>query len=167
MLSRPTDSFVWEYYSKSDKKYHRVEATPLSFYKDHCLVDLSRHISLIDDPRNKHGLYTVDRLGSVVGQRPVMYLNTGVEKLKEVAIKLLKADTPVWFGSDVSKSSSTALGLMDNKLWNLEDAFGTTLGMDKASRLRTGDSAMTHAMLLTAVHIEKYVDSLTRPFQPL
>ncbi|GAA5828401.1 hypothetical protein JCM5353_005061 [Sporobolomyces roseus] len=151
---KPTDSFVWEYYSKSDKKYHRVEATPLSFYKDHCLVDLSRHISLIDDPRNKHGLYTVDRLGSVVGQRPVMYLNTGVEKLKEVAIKLLKADTPVWYGCDVGKKSSTALGLMDNRLWNLEDAFGTTLGMDKASRLRTGDSAMTHAMLLTAVHIE-------------
>lgn len=90
-----------------------------------------------------------------------MYLNTGIEKLKETAIKLLKADTPVWYGCDVGKSSSTALGLMDNQLWNLQDAFGTTLGMDKASRLRTGDTAMTHAMLLTAVHIEKYISSLT------
>ncbi|GAA5876731.1 hypothetical protein JCM16303_006266 [Sporobolomyces ruberrimus] len=150
---KPTDPFVWEYYSK-DKKYHRVEATPLSFYKDHSLVDLAKHISLIDDPRNKHGLYSVDRLGSVVGARPVKYLNVGVEQLKKTAIALLRNDNPVWFGCDVGKSSSTAAGLMVHDLWNLDDAFGVTLGMNKASRLQTGDSAMTHAMLITAVHIE-------------
>ncbi|GAA6062670.1 hypothetical protein JCM10212_000570 [Sporobolomyces blumeae] len=151
---KPTDTFTWEYYSKSDKKYHKVEATPLSFYKDHCQVDLSRHVSLIDDPRNKHGLYSVDRLGSVVGQRPVTYLNVGADKLKETAIKVLKSGQPVWFGCDVGKFSSSTQGLMDHKIWALDDAFGTNLGMDKAQRLRTGDSAMTHAMLLTAVHIE-------------
>ncbi|GAA5938841.1 C1 family peptidase [Sporobolomyces koalae] len=151
---KPDESFVWEYYSK-DKKYHRVETTPVSFYKDYCLIDASRNISLIDDPRNEYdALYTVDRLGSVVGQRPVTYVNAGAEKLKETAIKLLKADHAVWFGCDVGKSSSNAAGLMDADLWNLEDAFGTTLGLDKAARLRTGDSAMTHAMLITAVHLE-------------
>lgn len=150
----PTDKFTWEFYSKKDKKYHRYETTPLDFVKDHCKIDLSRHISLIDDPRNKHGLYTVDRLGSVVGGRPVLYLNTGIEKLKETAIKLLQADIPVWFGCDVGKSSSTSLGLMDEKLWALDDAFGVTLGMNKKDRINSGETAMTHAMLLTAVHLE-------------
>ncbi|GAA5897208.1 C1 family peptidase [Sporobolomyces salmoneus] len=150
---KPNDPIVWEYYSK-DKKYHRVETTPLSFYKDYCLVDLAQHISLIDDPRNKHGLYSVDRLGSVVGARPVKYLNVGAEALKKTAISLLQADKPVWFGCDVGKSSSTSAGLMVHDLWNLEDAFGVTLNMNKESRLRSGDSAMTHAMLITAVHLE-------------
>ncbi|GAA5938837.1 C1 family peptidase [Sporobolomyces koalae] len=151
---KPDEPFVWEYYSK-DKKYHRVETTPISFYKDHCLIDASRNISLIDDPRHEYdALYSVDRLGSVVGQRPVSYVNAGAEKLKETAIKLLKADHAVWFGCDVGKSSSRATGLMDADLWNLKDAFDTTLGLDKAARLRTGDSAMTHAMLITAVHLE-------------
>ncbi|GAA5847860.1 hypothetical protein JCM3766R1_001211 [Sporobolomyces carnicolor] len=150
---KPNDKFVWEYYSK-DKKYHRVETTPLKFYKEHCVVDLARLISLIDDPRNPTDVYTVDRLGSVVGARPVKYLNVGPEGLKKTAISLLQNDKPVWFGCDVGKSSSTASGLMVHDLWNLDDAFGVTLNMDKASRLKSGDSAMTHAMLITAVHIE-------------
>ncbi|CEQ42870.1 SPOSA6832_04741, partial [Sporobolomyces salmonicolor] len=150
---KPTDPFVWEYYSK-DKKYHRVEATPLSFYKDVALVDVSRAISLIHDPRNKHGLYTVERLGNVWGARPVLYVNTDIGKLKETAIRLLKADIPVWFGSDVGKCSSSALGIMDTALYDLDEGFGTTLRMSKAQRLQTGDSSMTHAMVLTAVHIE-------------
>ncbi|GAA5961820.1 hypothetical protein JCM21900_003321 [Sporobolomyces salmonicolor] len=150
---KPTDPFVWEYYSK-DKKYHRVEATPLSFYKDFALVDVSRAISLIHDPRNKHGLYTVERLGNVWGARPVLYVNTDIGKLKETAIRLLKADIPVWFGSDVGKCSSSALGIMDTALYDLDEGFGTTLRMSKAQRLQTGDSSMTHAMVLTAVHLE-------------
>lgn len=92
---KPNDKFVWEYYSK-DKKYHRVETTPLKFYKEHCVVDLARLISLIDDPRNPTDVYTVDRLGSVVGARPVKYLNVGPEGLKKTAISLLQNDKPVW-----------------------------------------------------------------------
>ncbi|GAA5987932.1 hypothetical protein JCM5350_006778 [Sporobolomyces pararoseus] len=150
---KPNDKFVWEYYSK-DKKYHRVETTPLEFYHNYCQLDLAKHLSLIDDPRNCPGLYSVDRLGSVVGARPVKYLNVGAEVLKKTAISLLQNDKPVWFGCDVGKSSSTPQGLMVHDLWNLDDAFGVTLNMDKASRLNSGDSAMTHAMLITAVHLE-------------
>ena len=34
-----------------------------------------------------------------------------------------------------------------------ELGFNVRLGMDKAQRLRTGESKMTHAMVLTAVHV--------------
>lgn len=43
---------------------------------------------------------------------------------------------------------------MDTKLLDLEGAFGTKIGLSKAERLATGDSAMTHAMVLTAVHLD-------------
>lgn len=43
---------------------------------------------------------------------------------------------------------------MDTGLYDLEGAFGTKIGMTKAQRLSTGDSAMTHAMTLTAVHLD-------------
>ncbi|SCZ89346.1 BZ3500_MvSof-1268-A1-R1_Chr1-1g01121 [Microbotryum saponariae] len=150
---KPDEEFTWEYYD-TKKKYHSVTSTPKSFAKDYALVDVSKAISLIHDPRNAPGLYTVDRLGNVVGGRPVLYVNTEIEDLKNVAIKLLKNDTPVWFGCDVGKSSNTPLGLMDTKLFDLEEAFSTSLGMTKAQRLSTGDSAMTHAMVLTAVHLD-------------
>lgn len=43
---------------------------------------------------------------------------------------------------------------MDDNLLDLEGAFGVSPGMSKAELLLTGQSAMTHAMLFTAVHVD-------------
>lgn len=43
---------------------------------------------------------------------------------------------------------------MHTTLFDYTLGFNICLGMDKASRLRTGELAMTHAMVLTAVHVE-------------
>lgn len=50
------------------------------------------------------------------------------------------------FGCDVGKCSNTALGIMDDKLFDYENTFGVGLNMSKAERLSTGESSMTHAM---------------------
>lgn len=42
----------------------------------------------------------------------------------------------------------------------MEGAFGIKLGLTKAQRLETGDSQMTHAMLLTAVHLDNQGESV-------
>jgi len=44
---------------------------------------------------------------------------------------------------------------MDLELFDYELGFNITLGMTKAERLSTGESSMTHAMVLTAVHVEE------------
>ena len=67
---------------------------------------------------------------------------------------MLKSGIPVFFGCDVGKFSDTASGIMDPGLYDYNLAVNTQPGMTKAQRLRTGDSAMTHAMVLTAVHVE-------------
>lgn len=153
---KPTDTITWEYYSKKDAKYHKVQCTPREFYRDHVAVRLADAFSLVNDPRHEYGTaMTVSRLGNVWGGRPVRYVNVEAEVLKQTAIKLLKADIPTWFGCDVGKCSSSALGIMDTQLYDLDEGFGVTLGMTKAQRLQTGDSAMTHAMLLTGVHLDE------------
>jgi len=48
-------------------------------------------------------LYTVDRLGNMVGGRPVTYLNVDIDVLKSYARKTLEAGNPVWFGCDVGE----------------------------------------------------------------
>lgn len=148
---KPDEEFTWVYYDKDDK-YHSLTTTPKEFYQKHVKplprCDVGRAVSLVHDPRTPmDSLVTVSRLGNVVGGRPVLYVNTQVEALKAAAIALIKADVPVWFGCDVGKSSSSALGLMDLGLYDLEGAFGTGLGMNKEDRLRTGESSMTHAMV--------------------
>jgi bleomycin hydrolase len=58
--------------------------------------------------------------------------------------QIIKAGQPVFFGCDVGQSSHNAFGIMDTGLYDVETAFGIELGLNKADRLRTGESAMTH-----------------------
>lgn len=44
---------------------------------------------------------------------------------------------------------------MDLNLYDYEEAFGVQFGLDKADRLRYGESSMTHAMAICGVHLEK------------
>jgi hypothetical protein len=44
---------------------------------------------------------------------------------------------------------------MDTKLYDLKSAYGYTLNMTKEQRLRMGETSMTHAMVITAVQVDK------------
>jgi bleomycin hydrolase len=67
-------------------------------------------MSLINDPRNPTDtLYTVDRLGNVVGGGPIRYVNTTAGTLKKLAINVLKSGRPVWFGCDVGRFNILSL----------------------------------------------------------
>ena len=74
--------------------------------------------------------------------------------MKSAAVAMLKAGLPVFFGSDVGKSSNSTSGIMDTALYDYPLAFNIRFNMDKSQRLMTRESQMTHAMVLTAVHVE-------------
>ncbi|KAJ9617699.1 uncharacterized protein PV06_10224 [Exophiala oligosperma] len=159
---KPDETFTWEYYDANDK-YHSVTKTPLEFAKDMSSPSLVRTLganvselfSLVNDPRNNYNqLLTVDRLGNVVGGRGVTYVNVDMATMKKAAIAMLKAGLPVFFGSDVGKFSNSSSGVMDPNLYDYGLAFNINLGLSKSQRLRAGESAMTHAMVLTAVQVE-------------
>ncbi|KAI5296975.1 hypothetical protein KEM55_005324, partial [Ascosphaera atra] len=160
----PTETFTWEFYDK-DKKFRSVKSTPIEFAQklshkeavEACGgTDVKELFSLVNDPRNEYNrLLTVDRLGNVVGGRPVTYVNVDMPTMKNAAIAMLKAGIPVFFGSDVGKFSDRKAGILDQALYDYTLAFNVELGMSKADRLVTGESAMTHAMVLTAVHLDE------------
>ena len=150
---KPNDSFTWEYYDKTGK-FHSVSTTPINFYKELVGYDAGSHFSLINDPRNAYkALYTVDRLGNILGGKSIEYVNAGIDVLKKAAIKSIQNNEPVFFGSDVGQFSDSVDGVMDTNVWDYELAFNTKLGLTKEERLRVGASSMTHAMVLTAVHL--------------
>ncbi|TEA15784.1 Bleomycin hydrolase [Colletotrichum sidae] len=158
----PRDDFTWTYLDKHGKA-HELTSTPAAFARDIYSPDfrltssvIDGMVSLVHDPRHDPlTLLTVDRLGNIVGGRGVTYVNVDMAALKAACVAMLKAGLPVFFGSDVGKFSDRQQGIMDLDIVDYELGFGvSTLGMDKASRLRTGESAMTHAMVLTAVHLD-------------
>ena len=159
----PSNQFKWEYQDK-DGKYQCLHQTPLHFasslsssaYVRACAgIDVNRLFSLVNDPRHDpYTLLTVDRLGNVYGGRPTTYVNVPTSVMKESCVEMLRRGMPVFFGCDVGKFSDGQRGIMDPKLYDYELGFNIKLGMSKADRLRARESAMTHAMVLTAVQVQ-------------
>ncbi|KAH7311895.1 putative cysteine proteinase 1, mitochondrial [Rhexocercosporidium sp. MPI-PUGE-AT-0058] len=158
----PTSEFTWNYLDKHGVA-HEMKTTPVAFSKELSSAKSIRitgstvhdMFSLVNDPRNEYNsLLTVNRLGNIVGGRGITYVNVTMDVMKEACIKMLQAGLPIFFGSDVGKYSNSASGIMDLSLIDYELGFNVRLGMSKAQRLMVGESAMTHAMVLTAVHVE-------------
>ncbi|GAM89971.1 hypothetical protein ANO11243_080110 [Dothideomycetidae sp. 11243] len=152
----------WEYYDKAGK-LHVLDATPMELaaglndsraLRACAGTDVHSLFSLVNDPRNEYGsLLTVNRLGNVWGGKPVTYVNVDMKTLKEGCVAMLKKGFPVFFGSDVGQYADRVKGIMDVDLIDYELGFNVKLGMSKAQRIMTGESAMNHAMVLTAVHL--------------
>ena len=77
---KPDDKFTWQYYDKEDK-FHEESMTPLALAKP---LNVSEMFSLVNDPRNSYNQHlSVDRLGNVVGGRPVTYVNVDMKTMKD------------------------------------------------------------------------------------
>lgn len=157
------DEFSWSFVDKTGKA-QTVRSTPKAFaddiYSSNFRVTsttIARMVSLVHDPRHEPlTLMTVDRLGNIIGGRDITYINVDMSTLKAACVAMLRAGLPVFFGSDVGKFSNSESGIMDLALIDYELGFNISLlGMSKAERLQTGESQMTHAMVLTAVHIDE------------
>ena len=157
------NEFTWEYYD-AEGKFHSLTTDPRSFaaslssssaVRANAGTDVHKLFSLVNDPRNQYGrLLTVNRLGNVKEGQPITYVNVPMKTIKSAVVSMLKNGLPVFFGCDVGKYSNASLGIMDPALLDYELAFNVRLGMSKAQRLLTGESQMTHAMVLTGVHVE-------------
>ncbi|KAF8160655.1 peptidase C1B, bleomycin hydrolase [Crassisporium funariophilum] len=152
----PKKTFVWEYID-ADEKVGRWEGSPKDYFEQFAAKPFTPvdSFSLINDPRNEYSkLYTVDKLGNIWGGRPILYVNTEIENMKAVVVRMIKAGQPVFFGCDVGKFSDRDAGIMDTGLFEYENAFDIKLGLTKADRLQINDSAMTHAMVISGVHLD-------------
>ena len=176
---KPDDTFAWDFVDK-DQKYHSITTTPLAYYRDNIgtapsLLGLSTPLgissplglspaggqggvsdrfSLVNDPRNPYlRLLTVERLGNVHGGRGVVYVNVDMPTMKAAIIAAIKAQQPVFFGCDVGKCSDSSKGILDPALFDYELGFNISLSLTKAQRLESGESSMTHAMVISGVNL--------------
>ncbi len=156
-LGEPPKAFDFEVEDKDGKFIRECGLTPKAFYEKYVGLNLNDYISIINAPtvdKPYHRSYSVKFLGSVKEGRPVRYLNLEIEELKKAAIAQMKDGVPVWFGCDVGKCSTREGGVMDPKVFKLEELLGVKFGMDKAERLDYGESLMTHAMVFQGVNLD-------------
>ena len=153
-LGTPPEKFDWQWRDKDNEFHRKGEMTPLEFVDEYVDVDWENYVCIVNDPRNEYyQTYTVDYLQNVAGGPPVVYLNVPSDEMKAVTQRLLEDGTPVWMGCDVGKHMARKKGLWDAELYDFKGLYGVEFGMEKADRLRFGQTMMTHAMLFTGVDV--------------
>jgi bleomycin hydrolase len=155
-LGTPPTAFDWQY-TDDQKAFHREGMiTPQQFLAKYTTIDLGNYVCLVDDPRTEHPkgtTLTVEHLGNVVDAEPVLYLNVDIGLAKRLARDAILDGEPVWFGCDTGPQMVRQDGIWDAHLYDYAGLYDAELAMDKESRVRFGESAMTHAMLLTGVDV--------------
>ena len=158
-LGVPPTSFDIRLRDKDDELVLTGNYTPCSFFKEVVRMPVDDYVSVISAPTADKPfghVYTVSRLGNVVEDGGVRYLNLPIDELKRLAIAQLKDNLPVWFGCDVSQNYLAAEGIMSTDALDVDSLFGFPVEgcMDRAERLDYGESAMTHAMVLEGVNLD-------------
>ncbi|AUD62651.1 aminopeptidase [Tenericutes bacterium MO-XQ] len=152
----PPKSFDFEYVV--DDTYQVIkDLDPKSFYQDHVGDILSDYVSIINAPTTDKPFmmtYTVAYLGNVIGGKDIKYLNLEMKDLKDLVLKQMLNQEVVWFGSDVARYGDRKVGIWDDEQFDYEEMLGMSFDMSKADQLDYVQSAMNHAMVLTAVHLD-------------
>jgi bleomycin hydrolase len=160
-LGVPPEEFVWQYRDKNDEFHREGTLTPLEFAAKYVPADLGEYVCLVNDPRDSSPYgekFTVEYLGNVVGAAPVTYLNAPSSVLKDAAVAALQEGRPVWFGCDTVAQSDRDKGVWDAHLHDYTGFYQVELGveaLDKQARVLTGESLMTHAMVITGVDLDE------------
>ena len=157
-LGEPPARFGVRLRDKDDKLALSGTYTPQEFFAEAVDMNVDDYVSLISAPTEDKPfghVYTVSRLGNVVEDGGVRYLNLPIERLKEVAVAQLQDNLPVWFGCDVDQSYLNDEGIMDTAALDVDGLFGFPVEgcLDRAERLDYGESLMTHAMVFEGVNL--------------
>lgn len=130
--------------------------TPQQFYTEFAGNDLKNgYVMLMNDPtREYYKLYEIEYDRHTYDGENWTYINLPVEDIKKMAIESIKGDEMMYFSCDVGKFLDRERGLLDPGNYDYESLFGVEFGMDKGDRIRSFDSASSHAMTLVAVDLD-------------
>jgi len=152
-LGKPPTTFDYKFTNKNKKPDVWKNLTPIQLLEKSGF-NPEDWVSVVNDPRvenpyNKY--YQVLYLGNVKFQH-VGWLNVNINRLKELAVKSINSNKPVWFGCDVGAHRDRDSGVHDVDIINYKQVLGLTNTMTKEDRLRYYHSVPSHAMVLTGYH---------------
>jgi bleomycin hydrolase len=156
-VGEPVKEFSFAFRDKDGKQLGKAKTyTPKQFYQETVGRPLyDSFIMVMNDPRRPYyKTYEVEYDRHVYDGHNWRYLNLPMTDIAKLAIASLKAGHKLYSSYDVGKQIDRKRGYLDTENYDYGSLFGTTFGMDKASRIETFDSGSTHAMTLTAVDLD-------------
>ena len=154
VLGEPTQKFTLEYKDK-DKNIIRIEnMTPISFKEKYLTLDVNDFVllkSIEHEKKKYYQKYQDDRVfGAAENAR--QYINVPMEELKQVTIKQLQDNIPVWFTCPTNKMWNRKEWVLDIRNYNYE-ALLNMKGMDRKTQYAVWELPSSHAMSFVGVHL--------------
>ena len=97
-------------------------------------------------------VYRKKYAGDIYKNSYVKYINLPIEDLKELTIKQLKDNIPVYMGVHIRKFRDIKSGILDTRLYNYNDTLNLRT-LSKEEALNLYDISMQHAMVFTGVNL--------------
>lgn len=155
ILGEPLTEFNYEYKDKNGE-YKRIEnLTPIEFKNRFLDLELENFVTIANMPMYNKEYYKVYRkkyAGNIYKNSYVKYINLPIEDLKELTIKQLKDNIPVYMGAHILKFRDKKSGILDTRLYNYEDTLNLNT-LSKEEALNLYDISMHHVMTFTGVNL--------------
>ncbi|TKG91124.1 biotin transporter BioY [Puteibacter caeruleilacunae] len=127
-------------------------------YRDIVLegVNLDDYVMLMNDPTRpyfKH--YEIENYRNIEEGENWHYVNLPNEDLKRFAMASIKGNEAMYASCDVGKQLDNDHGILAVDNYDFESVYNVKFGMDKAGRIRSGESGSSHGMALIAVDVDE------------
>jgi bleomycin hydrolase len=154
-LGEPPTEFSYRYQTSDSVVSELKTYTPQSFYQDFVGVDLHEYVSLFDDPSKVYGKHYQIRLSkNMYDKNDVDYANVEVATMKDIALKSVLDDEPVWFACDVGRDQDGKNGIMAMNIYDYNSIYNTDMTMSKADQALFRESSPNHAMVFVGVDVK-------------
>jgi len=157
-LGVPPTRINFEFEDKKKKHYIFKNLSPTQFYKKHVHTDLTDYIILVNDSRKRHPYYKMYQQvygTNIWKDEKFTFLNIPMKRMKEIALKSLKNNEPVWFGGDSKKFLNENLSSFNENALGDASLLNLSLELTKEERIEYLSTSITHAMVLTGVKTTK------------
>jgi len=153
-LGEPPATFEWRFEDIDSVMSDTKTYTPKSFYKEFVGVDLNDYVNIFNDPTKDYDEYYTIRMSKNMYDRDdIAFANAEIGTLKELAMKAVLDDKPVWFACDVGKDQNSKNGIMAMDIYDYGPIYNIDMGMSKAERSFYRESSANHAMVLIGVDV--------------
>ncbi|MEJ2368581.1 MAG: C1 family peptidase [Acidobacteriota bacterium] len=154
-LGQPPQTFKWRYETKDGKVTPLETYTPKSFYKKFIGSDLNNYIRLVNypgKPMHSHLEWAWER--NMADHQNLDAVNITMKEMRDMVLKSVMANQPVWFGANASAEGDYKKGLWLEGIMDTRDLFGIDFSMDKKDTLAYDNGTPNHAMVFTGVDVQ-------------
>lgn len=155
VYGEPIQKFNYEYRNKDNEYIRYMNMTPIDYRDRFLTLKLNDFISIGNLPMYNKEFYKVYRekyLENVYQNSYVEFLNLPIEELKELVIKQLKDNNPVYMRVNLRKFRDKKSGVLDKRLYNYDQTLNINY-LTKEEALNTHDIYPHHCMVFTGVNL--------------